>query len=100
MARLLLALIGVVLLAVVALGLVWLLGQLLVGMGAFVVATVGVLSRLLWYVVFTGLLAGLVYFIASAWRPARRPAGGPVRLDDAASVPAQTVPGTPNKSTP
>ena len=84
MSRVVLALVGVLLLAVTALALIWVLGQLLVGVGVVVVGTAGVLSRLLWFLVFTGLLSGLVYFVASAWRPASRSApqkpagGGPV----------------------
>ncbi|BDP41499.1 hypothetical protein DAETH_14680 [Deinococcus aetherius] len=71
MTRLLLALAGVLLLAVVALTLVWLAGQLLVGLGSFVVGTAGILGRLLGYLLGTGLLAGLAYFLASAWRPTK-----------------------------
>ncbi|UBV43844.1 hypothetical protein LAJ19_06415 [Deinococcus taeanensis] len=69
MTRLLLALAGVVLLAVTALGAVWLLGQLLTGLGVFIVGAAGVLGRLLWFLMLTGLLSGAVYFVASAWRP-------------------------------
>ncbi|GGO17996.1 hypothetical protein [Deinococcus humi] len=69
MARLILAIIGVVLLAVAALSLVWLLGQLLVGLGAFVVGTAAVLWRLLGFLILAGTLGGLAYFLASAWRP-------------------------------
>ncbi|WP_034384232.1 hypothetical protein [Deinococcus sp. YIM 77859] len=71
MTRLLLALAGVVLLAVVALALVWLAGQLLVGVGSFVVGAAQVLWRLLGFLLLAGLLGGLTYFIASAWRPVR-----------------------------
>ncbi len=69
MARLILAVIGVVLLAVAALSLVWLLGQMLVGLGAFVVGTAAVLWRLLGFLILAGALGGLAYFLASAWRP-------------------------------
>ncbi len=72
MTRLLFALLGVILLAVTALALVWLAGQLLLGLGVFVVGAAGVLGRLLWYLAFTGVLAGIVFFVASAWRPASR----------------------------
>lgn len=72
MTRLLFALLGIILLAVTALALVWLAGQLLVGLGVFVVGAAGVLGRLLWYLAFTGVLAGIVFFVASAWRPASR----------------------------
>ncbi|WP_291429406.1 hypothetical protein [Deinococcus sp.] len=86
MTRLLLALAGVILLAVTALALVWLIGQVLVGVGAFVVGAAGVLGRLLWFLLVTGLLAGLVYFVASAWRPALRARGGsePARPSESA----------------
>lgn len=82
MARLILAAVGVVLLAIAALALVWLLGQVLVGLGAFVVGTVGVLWRLLGFLILAGALGGLVYFLASAWRPSARVAAVPetVRL--------------------
>lgn len=76
MTRLLLALAGVILLAVTALALVWLIGQVLVGVGVVLVGAVGVLGRLLWFLLVTGVLAGLVYFVASAWRPALRARGG------------------------
>jgi len=72
MTRLLLALAGVVLLALTALALVWLAGQFLVGAGAFVVGTAGVLTRLLGFLLLTGVFGGLAYFIASAWRPRGR----------------------------
>lgn len=72
MARLILAAVGVVLLAVAALALVWLLGQLLVGLGAFVVGAAGVLWRLLGFLIVVGGLGGLVYFLSSAWRPSSR----------------------------
>ena len=89
MARLILAAVGVILLAIAALALVWLLGQLLVGLGAFVVGTAAVLGRLLGFLVFAGVLGGLIYFLASAWRPSSRAAAPePVRL---AKKPAQKV---------
>lgn len=75
MTRILLGLAGVVLLAVTALGLIWLVGQLLLGAGAFAVGTAGVLLRLLWFVVVAGLLGGAVYFVANAWRPGLRVTG-------------------------
>ena len=72
MTRILLALAGVVLLAVTALGLIWLFGQVLLGVGALAVGTAGVLLRLLWFFVVTGLLGGVAYFVANAWRPGLR----------------------------
>ncbi|WP_309571651.1 methyltransferase domain-containing protein [Deinococcus sp.] len=90
MSRVFMALIGVILLAVVALALLWLLGEVMVGLGAFVVGTAAVLSRLLSFLIFTGLLSGLVYFVTSAWRPVAKvaaPSTAPaVRLDEAASA--------------
>ncbi|WP_235692550.1 hypothetical protein [Deinococcus aquaedulcis] len=77
MTRVLLALAGVVLLAVTALALVWLLGQLLTGLGIFIVGAAGVLGRLLWFLLVAGGLSGLVYFVASAWRPGTRLTGTP-----------------------
>ena len=71
MTRLLLALAGVVLLAVTALGLLWLAGQLLVGAGLIATGVAGVLLRLLWFLSVAGVLSGAVYIVASAWRPAR-----------------------------
>ncbi|GGR84822.1 hypothetical protein GCM10008960_09800 [Deinococcus sedimenti] len=67
-----LALAGVVLLAVTALAAVWLLGQLLTGLGLFIVGAAGVLGRLMWFLLITGILAGVVYFVSSAWRPSVR----------------------------
>lgn len=74
MTRWLLGAAGVALLAVVALTVLWLAGQLLVGVGGVAVSTAGVLLKLLWFLSITALLGGLVYFVASAWRPAHRPA--------------------------
>lgn len=79
MARVFLALIGVILLAVAALALVWLLGQVFQALGTLTVGVAVVLFRLLWFVLVTGAVAGLVYFVASAWRPApTAPRGRPV----------------------
>lgn len=74
MTRILLALAGVALLAVVALTVLWLAGQLLVGVGSVAVSTAGVMLKLLWFLSLSALLGGLVYFVASAWRPAHGPA--------------------------
>lgn len=71
MTRLLLALAGVLLLALTALALLWLAGQLLAGLGAFVVGAAGVLWRLLVFLLLAGGLGGVAYFVASAWRPAQ-----------------------------
>ncbi|GGR50645.1 hypothetical protein GCM10008959_09900 [Deinococcus seoulensis] len=100
MTRLLLALAGVILLAVTALALVWLIGQVLVGLGAVLVGAVGVLGRLLWFLLVTGLLAGLVYFVTSAWRPALRARGGsePARPASVAPVRLEKPPVTPDTS--
>ncbi|WP_424951946.1 hypothetical protein [Deinococcus sp.] len=72
MIRLLVALVGVLLLALLALASVWLIGQLLSGLGAFVVAAAGVLAGLLKFLLLAGVLCGVVYFVTSSWR---RPPG-------------------------
>ena len=69
MLRVLIALLGVLLLACTALALVWLAGQLLAGMGLLLVGTAGVLLRLLWFLLLAGVLGGLVFFVTNAWRP-------------------------------
>ncbi|MFC5847841.1 hypothetical protein [Deinococcus petrolearius] len=71
MTRVVFFLLGVALLAVTALGALWLLGQLLAGLGAFIAGTAGVLLRLLWFLAVAGLLGGVAFFLAGAWRPAR-----------------------------
>lgn len=76
MTRVLSALVGVLLLAVTALALVWLAGQLLTGLGAAVSGTASVLFRLLGFLLLAGGLGGVVFFIASAWRPVRPAAAG------------------------
>ena len=73
MTRVLIALAGVVLLAVTALAAVWLAGQLLAGLGAFVVGASTVLWKLLWFLVMATVLGGLVLFVTSAWRPGSAP---------------------------
>ena len=94
MTRLLLALAGVVLLAVTALAAVWLLGQLLTGLGLFIVGAAGVLGRLLWFLLITGVLAGVVYFVASAWRPSVR---APVRPYTTQPEVRRAAPGRPKR---
>lgn len=92
MTRLLLALAGVVLLAVTALAAVWLLGQLLTGLGLFIVGAAGVLGRLLWFLLITGVLAGVVYFVTSAWRPSVRAPVRPFRAQPVTPRPAPSRP--------
>lgn len=94
MTRILLALAGVILLAVTALAAVWLLGQLLTGLGLFVVGAAGVLGRLLWFLLITGVLAGVVYFVASAWRPSVR---APVRPYTTQPEVRRAAPGRPKR---
>lgn len=94
MTRILLALAGVILLAVTALAAVWLLGQLLTGLGLFIVGAAGVLGRLLWFLLITGVLAGVVYFVASAWRPSVR---APVRPFTAQPEVRRAAPGRPKR---
>ncbi|MFD1730606.1 hypothetical protein ACFSC4_05250 [Deinococcus malanensis] len=61
MTRVLIALAGVMLLAITALAAVWLAGQLLAGLGAFVVGASTVLWKLLWFLVMATVLGGLVF---------------------------------------
>ncbi len=68
MTRLFVLLLGVLLLALVTLTGVWLVGQLLSGLGAFVVAAAGVLAGLLRFLLLAGGLCGVVYFVTSSWR--------------------------------
>ena len=71
MVRFLVALLGVVLLALLALAGVWLLGQLFTGLGALVIGTAGVLGRLAWFLLVAGVLCSVVYFVTSSWRRPR-----------------------------
>lgn len=66
--RLIALLLGVLLLALLTLTGVWLAGQLLSGLGAFVVAAAGVLAGLLRFLLLAGVLCGVVYFVTSSWR--------------------------------
>lgn len=68
MARLVSAVVGVVVLAAVALLVVWLLGQLLIGLGIFVVGLARVLTGVAKFLLIAGALCGLAYFLASAYR--------------------------------
>lgn len=68
MARLFASLLAVVLLAFVALALVWLVGQVLTGVGVFLAGAAGVLGRTLLYLLLATLLGGVAYFLASAYR--------------------------------
>lgn len=74
MTRLLLGFAGVILLAIVALAVIWLVGQVLVGVGGIAVGAAGVLLKVLWFLMVAALLGGLVYFVANAWRPAHQAA--------------------------
>lgn len=87
MTRVAFFLLGVALLAITALGALWLLGQLLAGLGAFLAGTAGVLLRLLWFLAVAGLLGGVAFFLASAWRPAGRGSGPQRRVVPAAPAP-------------
>lgn len=92
MTRVVFFLLGVALLAVTALGALWLLGQLLAGLGAFIAGTAGVLLRLLWFLAVAGLLGGVAFFLSSAWRPAGRGPGAQRRVAPAAPVPTPAPP--------
>lgn len=68
MTRLIVAVLGVVLLALLALAGVWLLGQLLTGLGALIVGVASVLGGLLKFLLAASVVCGVVYFVASGWR--------------------------------
>ena len=72
MTRVLLFVAGIFLLAVTALGVLWLAGQVLVGVGAVLAGAAGALLRLLWFLALAGVVGGLTYFGSTAWRPGRR----------------------------
>lgn len=72
MTRVLLFIACTVLLAVTALGVLWLAGQVLVGVGAVLTGAAGVLLRLLWFLALAGAVGGVTYFLSNAWRPGRR----------------------------
>lgn len=94
MTRVVFFLLGVALLAVTALGALWLLGQLLAGLGAFIAGTAGVLLRLLWFLAVAGVLGGVAFFLAGAWRPAGRGSGPQRRV----AAPASAAPATPEET--
>lgn len=71
MTRLIVAVLSVVLLALLALAGVWLLGQLLTGLGALIVGVASVLGGLLKFLLAAGVVCGVVYFVASGWRRPR-----------------------------
>ncbi|MGI8747460.1 MAG: hypothetical protein ACR2J4_03775 [Deinococcus sp.] len=71
MTRLVAALLGLLLLALLGLAGVWLLGQLLAGLGTFVVGLASVLGSLLRFLLTAGAVCGVVYFVASSWRRPR-----------------------------
>ncbi len=84
--------VGVALLALVALGVLWLAGQVLLGIGVFAVGLAGVLLRLLWFLLVAGALGGAVYFVSSAWRPAaNRAVARRVAQTPGEQAPAQTL---------
>ena len=68
MTRLIVALVGVVVLALLALAGVWLLGELLTGLGGLIVGVASVLGGLLKFLLVGGVVCGVVYFVASSWR--------------------------------
>ena len=73
MIRLLLAGLGLILVALLSLAALWLLGELFTGVGQTLVALSALLTRLLRFVVVAGGLGGAVYILTSAWsRPGRQ----------------------------
>ncbi|WP_148234923.1 hypothetical protein [Deinococcus maricopensis] len=68
MARLLAYLLLIVVAAFALLALVWLVGQILTGVGLFLAGAAGVLGRTLLFLLLAALLGGVAYFLASAYR--------------------------------
>lgn len=63
---------GVALAALLCLSALWLLGELVSGVGQFLVAAAALLIGVLRFVLVAGLLSGLTYVLTSAWaRPGR-----------------------------
>lgn len=71
MSRVLLFLAGVIIMALLALCIIWLAGQLALGIGLLLVGLSDIFFKLLWFCLLSGLLGGVAYFITSAWRPVR-----------------------------
>ncbi|GAA3999673.1 hypothetical protein GCM10022631_08240 [Deinococcus rubellus] len=72
MIRLLLAVLGVALAALLGLSVLWLLGELVTGIGQVLVAAAALLIGVLRFVLVAGVLSGLTYVLSSAWaRPGR-----------------------------
>lgn len=59
-------------LAAIGLGLggLWLLGEIMIGLGMVAVSTAALLTRLILFVLVGSFCSGAVYVVASAWRPA------------------------------
>ncbi len=74
MIRLLLALFGLALVALLGLASLWLLGQLLSGFGRFLVGAAAILGGALRFALVAGVLSGLAYVLGSAWaKPSTAP---------------------------
>lgn len=72
MTRLLLALLAVVFAALLSLVALWLLGELVLGLGQVLTTTAALLLGVLRFALTAGLLGGLAYILTSAWaRPHR-----------------------------
>lgn len=72
MIRLLLALLGLILAALLSLTALWLLGEALSGLGQVLSAAASLLLGVLRFALTAGILSGLAYVLASAWaRPHR-----------------------------
>jgi len=70
--RLLLTVLGVALAALLGLCALWLLGELVSGIGQVLVAAAALMIGVLRFAVVAGVLGGLTYVLASAWaRPGR-----------------------------
>ncbi|AZI42131.1 hypothetical protein EHF33_04705 [Deinococcus psychrotolerans] len=72
MIRLLLAVLGLVLAALLSLTALWLLGELVSGLGQVLTTTASLLLGVLRFALTAGVLGGLAYILTSAWgRPHR-----------------------------
>lgn len=61
----------VIALAAIGLGLLWVAGQLLVGLSSIIANIAELLLSLIWFLVLAFVLGGASYFITSTWRPSQ-----------------------------
>lgn len=61
----------VIALAALGLGLLWIAGQLLVGVSGILANIADIVLSLIWFLVLAIVLGGASYFITSTWRPSK-----------------------------